>query len=82
MIDTAFEEKFGRFMPMPFLVVNSNGKIVRFNERIKEVFPFDAVTVGGKSAAEIGELVTSIDGSSTDSEYPSAKCLYTIVYGN
>ena len=31
---------------------------------------------------KINELVTSIDGSSTDSEYPSAKCLYTIVYGN
>jgi len=41
--------------------------------------PIDAVTVGGKSAAEIGTLVTSIDSSSTDSEYPSAKCVYDLM---
>lgn len=41
--------------------------------------PIDAVTVGGKSAAEIGDLVTSIDGNSTDTQYPSAKCVYDLV---
>ena len=41
--------------------------------------PIDAVTVGGKSISEIGELVTSIDSSSTDSQYPSAKCMYTLI---
>ena len=43
--------------------------------------PIDALTVGEKSAAEIGELVTSISGSSTDSQYPSAKCIYEMIYG-
>ena len=43
--------------------------------------PIDAVTVGGKSAAQIGTLVTSIDNSSTDTQYPSAKCIYNMVYG-
>ena len=43
--------------------------------------PIDALFVGEKSAAEIGELVTSISGSSTDSQYPSAKCIYEIIYG-
>ena len=37
--------------------------------------PIDAVTVGGKSAAEIGALVTSIESTSTDKQYPSAKCV-------
>ena len=59
-----------------------NEKSIQSIQIGEEVFPFDAVTVGGKSAEDIGELVTSIDSSSTDSEYPSAKCLYTIVYGN
>ena len=48
----------------------------------EDEYTIDALTVGGKSAEDIGELVTSIDGNSTDSEYPSAKCVYTIVYGN
>lgn len=43
--------------------------------------PIDALFVGEKSAAEIGELVTSISGSSTDSQYPSAKCIYEMIYG-
>lgn len=51
--------------------------------KIGEVeYPFDAVTVGGKGAEEIGDLVTSISAESTDSQYPSAKCIYNIVYGN
>lgn len=41
--------------------------------------PIDAITVGGKSAAEIGDLVTSIDSNSTDSQYPSAKCVYDLI---
>ena len=43
--------------------------------------PIDAVTVGGKSVAEIGDLVTSIDENSTDTQYPSAKCVYEMIYG-
>ena len=44
--------------------------------------PIDAMTVGTKSISEIGELVTSIDSSSTDTQYPSAKCIYDMVYGS
>jgi hypothetical protein len=42
--------------------------------------PIDAVTLNGKTAVSIMEsgIVTSIDSSSTDQEYPSAKCMYTI----
>lgn len=43
--------------------------------------PIDAVTVGGKSAESIGDLVTSIDENSTDTQYPSAKCVYEMIYG-
>lgn len=48
-----------------------------------EEHPIDAVTLGGKSANDFqeGNLVTSINSSSTDEEYPSAKCIYDIVYG-
>lgn len=41
-----------------------------------ENHPIDAVTVGGKTINQIGELVTEISSSSTDSQYPSAKCMY------
>ena len=46
-----------------------------------EDHPIDAVTVGGKSASQLQEngLVTSIDSSSDDQHYPSAKCIYDIV---
>lgn len=44
--------------------------------------PIDALTVGTKSISEIGTLVTSINGSSTDSQYPSAKCIYEMIYGS
>lgn len=49
-----------------------------------EEHPIDAVTLGGKSASDFqeGNLVTSINSSSTDEEYPSAKCIYDIVYGS
>ena len=46
------------------------------------VYPLDALYVNGNPASEIGELVSSIDSNSTDSQYPSAKCIYDIVYGN
>ena len=52
--------------------------------RINDVdYPIDAVTVGGKSASDFqeGNLVTSIDANSDDVHYPSAKCIYDIVYG-
>lgn len=42
--------------------------------------PIDAVSIGGKTAQQIGELVDHIDSESTDTEYPSAKCMWTI-YG-
>ena len=37
----------------------------------------------GKSASDFqeGNLVTSIDANSDDVHYPSAKCIYDIVYG-
>lgn len=43
--------------------------------------PIDAVTVGGVSASNLQEknLVTSISASSTDSQYPSAKCMWDII---
>ena len=51
--------------------------------RLNDVeYPIDAVTVGGKSASDFqeGNLVTSIDVNSDDVHYPSAKCIYDIVY--
>ncbi len=51
--------------------------------RINEVeHPIDALSISGKSISEIGELVTFIDENSTDDQYPSAKCLYDLIYGN
>ena len=44
MIDTAFEEKMARYSPVPFVVVNNNGKVVRANELINKVFIYDEVT--------------------------------------
>lgn len=47
--------------------------------------PIDAVTVEGKSISsfQLAEgLVTSIDSNSDDTHYPSAKCVYDIIYGN
>jgi hypothetical protein len=53
---------------------------IRLNDILDH--PIDAVTVGGKETGEIGNLVTSIDSNSTDEEYPSAKCVYNIIYGS
>lgn len=44
MIDTAFEEKMARYSPVPFVVVNNNGKVVRANELINKVFIYDELT--------------------------------------
>ena len=46
-----------------------------------ERHPIDAITVGGKSASDFQEskLVTSINSSSDDEHYPSAKCIYDII---
>ena len=42
--------------------------------------PIDAVSIGGKTIEQIGDLVTTINAESTDTQYPSAKCMWTI-YG-
>lgn len=42
--------------------------------------PIDAMSVGGKTKEQIGDLVTTINSESTDTQYPSAKCMWTI-YG-
>ena len=46
-----------------------------------EKHPIDAITVGGKSATDFQEnrIVTSIDSSSDDEHYPSAKAVYTVL---
>ena len=44
MIDTAFEEKMAKYSPVPVVVVNSNGKVVRANELIRNVFIYDELT--------------------------------------
>ena len=46
-----------------------------------ENHPIDAVTVGGKSASTFQEskLVTTINASSDDEDYPSAKAVYTVL---
>ncbi|MBR2546637.1 MAG: DHH family phosphoesterase [Eubacterium sp.] len=44
MIDTAFEEKLVRYSPVPVVVVNSNGKVVRANDLIGTVFIYDELT--------------------------------------
>ena len=47
----------------------------------QEVHPIDAVTFDGKEASEFqaNGLVTSINSSSDDDHYPSAKCVYDII---
>lgn len=47
--------------------------------------PINAVTVGEKSASDLlnkDGLVTSINASSDDEHYPSAKCVHDIIYGS
>ena len=44
--------------------------------------PIDAVTIGGKPASTFqtsDKLVTEINASSTDEQYPSAKCMWNII---
>ena len=48
-------------------------------------YPIDAISIGEKSVSELQTmdgLVTSIDSSSDDEHYPSAKCLYDLIYGS
>lgn len=59
-----------------------NPKSIQYIRVGEDDYSFDAITVGGKSAEEIGELVTSINGESTNNQYPSAKALYELVYGS
>lgn len=46
-----------------------------------EDHPIDAVSVGGKELKDLQQdgLVTSINSSSDDIHYPSAKCVYDII---
>lgn len=47
--------------------------------------PIDAVTLDKKSASDLMNkdgLVTSINSSSDDEHYPSAKCVHDIIYGS
>ena len=52
MIDTAFEEKMARYSPVPFVVVNNNGKVVRANELINKVFIYDESGQGTDEGAD------------------------------
>lgn len=47
----------------------------------ENIHPIDAISIDGKTLEDIGELVTSIDSNSTDNQYPSAKCIYEMIYG-
>ena len=47
--------------------------------------PIDAVNIKKKSASDLlnkDNIVTSINESSDDEHYPSAKCVYDIIYGS
>ena len=47
--------------------------------------PIDAVTLDKKSASDLlnkDGLVTSINASSDNEHYPSAKCVHDIIYGS
>ena len=62
MIDPVFEEKVSNYMPMPVCVVNHNGKVVRSNANMKDVFVYDELTgydffaLTGISSDELREL--------------------------
>ena len=43
MIDTAFEEKAAKYSPVPVVIVNINGKVVRANDLIRKVFIYDEI---------------------------------------
>lgn len=43
MIDTAFEEKTAKYSPVPVVIVNINGKVVRANDLIRKVFIYDEI---------------------------------------
>jgi len=44
MVDTVFEDKLSKYMPVPLLIVNGNGKVVRSNDLIEEVFIYGELT--------------------------------------
>lgn len=55
----------------------------------QDVHPIDASTIGGETITNIENtfqlienLVTEIDSNSTDTEYPSAKLLYDMIWGD
>lgn len=45
------------------------------------LYPLDAQYLNGHPASDfqLKNLVTSIDSNSSDSQYPSAKCVYDII---
>jgi len=43
MIDVSFEEKMIEYSPIPTVVINNNGKVVRANEEISKVFVYDDI---------------------------------------
>lgn len=43
MIDTVFEEKAAKYSPVPVVIVNINGKVVRANDLIRKVFIYDEI---------------------------------------
>ncbi len=43
MIDVSFEEKMIEYSPIPAVVINNNGKVVRANEEISKVFVYDDI---------------------------------------
>ena len=52
----------------------------------QDIHPIDAVSVGGKTLSDLqgdfqlkSNIVTSLSSNSTDTEYPSAKCVYDII---
>ena len=60
----------------------TNESISYINLGDGENHPIDSVTVGGKSAIDFQEksmLVTTINASSDDEHYPSAKAVYTVL---
>lgn len=43
MIDISFEEKMIEYSPIPAVVINTNGKVVRANQMISQVFIYDDI---------------------------------------
>ena len=43
MSETLFGKLISSYIPLPMCIVNSNGKIVRANDHISEVFIYDGI---------------------------------------